>query len=429
MRPRHVFASSVIALLLAQACTSTEADPSTLSVDGGVSDSDAVTSDASSPDGADDAASICASGGPACVVTGMTNALAPSTTLDGGALHPKGFIGDPTVLFENGKYRMWFTSSRLRTPCGGEWWECLVQGMSYAESVDGKTWAPYLTASAATELASLVFEPSAGSWDETGIETSSVLRGHDGKLWMFYTGHKKPVGDLFWDAIGLAKSEDGIHWVREGTGPVLEPRSSWERVCLDAVPDPTGACSSAWGGLLEPSVIWDAAANTYRMWYVGVGTVDGVTTYRVGAATSPDGLVWQRRDTPVLVPGAPSAWDGYVVSHVNVVADPCGGYHMFYHGSGAADAAQCPTSTCTGYTPGSIGYAFSDDGSGFVWNRRPEPLIRPAPGAWDGFFVGGPSALFRGAELQLFYFGNRNVTESNAFNSQVALVSPSCRRE
>ncbi len=314
---------------------------------------------------------------------------------------------------------MWHTSSRTTTPCAGQWFECLVQGFGYAESEDGQRWTPHRLPAADAEMATLVFEPLASGWDRVGVETASVLRGHDGRLWMFYTGHRTPnQPDLPWDAIGLAFSDDGLTWTRSGGAPVLEPTLPWERVCDDA------ACLKPWGGLLEPSVVWEEDAKRYRMWYAAVGTLADVPTYRIGTATSPDGLTWTKHPEPVLVPGAVGAWDAYVVSHVNVVRDPCRGYHVFYHGYGAAEDARCAGGTCTGYTPGSIGYAFGEDG--ITFERASTPLVTPKAGAWDAFFVGGPSALFRGTDIELFYFGNRDLERANAFDSQVGRVTLSC---
>lgn len=368
----------------------------------------------------DGATATCSGDRPACVVLPtQTNAASPIALADGGALHPRGFIGDPSVIHDNGEYRMWFTSSRQRTPCAGAWYECLVQGIAYAESADGVTWTPHLLPQSQTELTTLVVESPPGAWDEAGMETASVLRGHDGRLRMFYTGHRAPAGQaLPWDAIGLAESDDGIVWKR-ALAPVFEPELPWERACCDV------ACNCRWGGVLEPSVLWDASTKTYRMWYAAVGDLGGVATYRIGYATSPDGLSWTRAASPVLVPGAAGAWDSYVVSHVNVVADACApGLHMFFHGYGAAEDAICQAGPCDGYTPGSIGYAFSTDG--LKWTRGAAPILRPRQGAWDGFFIGGPSALLRDGVLELFYFGNADRARANAFESQIARVTVAC---
>jgi len=47
------------------------------------------------------------------------------------------------------------------------------------------------------------------------------------------------------------------------------------------------------------------------MWYLGSGDFNGNTAWRIGHATSPDGLAWTRSsDTPVLDIGKEGNWDG-----------------------------------------------------------------------------------------------------------------------
>lgn len=379
--------------------------------------------DGAAPDAAvesgEDAPDPCSTG--ACALPpSLPHDQTPATTDEGGPLHPDGFLGDPTVLFEGGRYRMWFTSSRQELSCSGEWWECLVQGFAYAESADGETWDDsWLAPDDPEARTKLVFEPAPGGWERHGMETASVLRGHDGRLWMYYTGHLGAADPSypFWDAIGVAFSDDGITWT-PAAAPVFEAELGWERMCCDA------SCSCRWGGVLEPSVIYDSETGQYRMWYVGFGDVDGIATYRVGHATSADGLSWHRESGPVLDVGLPDEWDEFWVSHVDVVADPCGGYHLFYQGGGAWSEAACAGGGCVGFTPGAIGAAFSSDG--VTWEKRTEPVLEPEAGAWDGFFLGGPDALLRDGRLELFYFGNRDIESADAFDSEIGRTETDC---
>jgi len=318
---------------------------------------------------------------------------------------------------------MWFTSSRQDLSCSGEWYECLEQGFAYAESEDGQRWDDrWLAPDPPGSRTNLVFGPTPGGWDDVGVETASVLRDHEGRLRMYYTGHMEPPGPdtPFHDAIGMATSDDGIAWEKHGDGPVFAAQEPWERVCCDA------SCECVWGGVLEPSVLYDATHGTYHLWYAAFGQLGSLATYRLGHAVSQDGVSWERAPEPVLDVGLPEAWDGYWVSHVDVVADRCWGYHLFYHGSGAWSEEACASDPagCVGYTPGAIGYAFSADG--MAWTKHPAPLLEPMQGAWDGFFVGGPDALLRDGTVELFYFGNRDLAAANAFNSQIGQVPAVC---
>ena len=54
------------------------------------------------------------------------------------------------------------------------------------------------------------------------------------------------------------------------------------------------------------------------MWYTGY---DG-TSWRIGYATSLDGIVWEKyHANPVLGPGASGTWDGDGVAHPAVLFD------------------------------------------------------------------------------------------------------------
>lgn len=387
--------------------------------DGGETDAGA---DRDGADGSGDSADC--GGSPLCSLPAtLEHDESPLTTPGGGPLHPDGFIGDPTVVFEDGRYRMWFTSSRQDLSCSGPWYECLVQGIAYAESTNGQLFDDrWLVPDQDGERTRLVFEPDPAGWDRRGLETASVLRGPDGKLWMYYTGHMElPQPDVpFLDAIGLARSDDGIVWTRHADQPVFQATADWERVCCDA------DCDCAWGGVLEPSVLFDESSGQYHLWYVGFGERDSIATYRIGHAVSSDGLDWQRDPDPVLDLGEPEGWDGYWTSHVDVVSDPCSGFHLFYQGGGAWSESICEADPagCTGFTPGAIGYAFSPDG--IFWQKAGNPLLEPEPGRWDGFFVGGPDALFVDGVLHLFYFGNRDLAHANAFDSEMGHVALEC---
>jgi len=84
-------------------------------------------------------------------------------------------------------------------------------------------------------------------------------------------------------------------------------------------------------------------------------------TWRVGTATSPDGITWTRHPDPVLVASLP--WEG-VNLYLPEVISYGGGYAMWYTGWAAQTA---------------IGYAVSWDG--IHWGRWPgNPVLTPRPG-------------------------------------------------
>jgi hypothetical protein len=346
--------------------------------------------------------------------------------LEGGAnFHPYGFIGDPTIVVDDGgKYHLWLTSSSREHTCEGEFYECLTQGFAYAQSADGLVWDDAFIAPEhpETEYTKLVLSPKVVSWAPHGLETAAALKGPDGDWLMYFTGHQgAPEGSPvpFKDAIGVASSKDGVTWTVH-PNPVLEAESAWERFCLDE------GCATFAGGLLEPSVLWNADAKRFEMWYAGFGQPeDSFPTYRIGRAVSDDGLKWTRDPDPVLVPGVAGSWDEALVSHANVVRSG-GRYHLFYHGSSLADSEECedPNPGCPAFTPGSVGHATSDDG--VSWTRAKGPFIDRGAAPEHAFFVGGPTAIAVGGEIELTVFGNPDAETAAVFNSRLFRYRLSC---
>ncbi|EYF08887.1 Laminin G, sub domain 2 [Chondromyces apiculatus DSM 436] len=338
-----------------------------------------------------------------------------ATTANGTNLHPDDIVADPFVVFEDGRYRMWLTTV--------DWSEGTVfdatdrrMGTGYAESPDGLTWDDrHLRSARPGHRAELVLAP--GAWDAEGVETVSLARDAGGSWSLFYTGDY-PDGA---HAIGFARgADDGLHWERE-EAPVFVPESPWEQpVCTD----PPG-CTAKIGGVLEPSFLVDPDTGTQHLWYAAVHVPTADFTMSIGHASRQGEAPWVRAPGPVFDAGPVGAWDEVLVSHTHVIADPGGGYHLFYQGLSAAQNAQCKQEgSCPFYTPGSIGHAFSDDG--LTWIRDPEPLLVPDEAAGEGFFVGGPSALVRGDKLELFYFGIASRDDATFLRAHIGKAVADC---
>jgi predicted GH43/DUF377 family glycosyl hydrolase len=321
---------------------------------------------------------------------------------DGQHLSPYRIAGDPSVIRRGDHYELFFTSADRRRRAG----------IARAESRDGLSWTVWRNAANPDPVMDLALPPPDDSWEAPGIENANVLVGPDGLFRMYYTGNRVPEGSLHF-AIGLATSPDGIRWTRHPT-PVLEPMHDWEQPVCGQRGDPR---SCHHGGVLEPSVIYDARTRLYRMWYAGLGEPsDSYRTFRVGYATSPDGIAWARQSRPVFLPAGEGAWDQVWTSHVNVVADPVEGFHMFYFGTALAeyrDGAEMQR--------GAIGHAWSPDG--IRWERNPaNPILRPRPGQADAWTVGGPTALIENGRIRLWYFGGR----TSAITSDIMLAEARC---
>ena len=130
----------------------------------------------------------------------------PVQSTAGGALTPLNITADPSVIYENNRFRMWFTTgdSKKRT------------GIAYAESTDGKRWTMWKRGDrSADSLADLVVASTSNGWDAPGIENAAVLRLPSGGYRMYYTGNRPPEGSNAY-AIGLATSDDAITWRKHG---------------------------------------------------------------------------------------------------------------------------------------------------------------------------------------------------------------------
>lgn len=64
-----------------------------------------------------------------------------------------------------------------------------------------------------------------GSWDDLAIWTGSTI-GHDGRWYMLYTGVGRAEQGLV-QRIGLAESDDLVHWRKHPANPVIEADPRW----------------------------------------------------------------------------------------------------------------------------------------------------------------------------------------------------------
>ena len=260
-----------------------------------------------------------------------------------------GVCFDVSLLREEGKYRMWF-SWRPR------------KSIALVESPDGIHWGP----------PAIVLSPNPASGWEDNINRPVVLRKGDAYL-MWYTGQARAHS-----SIGLATSADGIHWERAAGAPVLSASEPWEKVAV-----------------MCPSVLWDASARLYRMWYSGGEQYEPDA---IGYATSSDARRWTKRaGNPMFSANPETPWERYKVTACQVLRH--GGWHyMFYIGFRDIDHAQ-------------IGLARSRDGL-TEWQRHPaNPIIRPGFNQWDHDACYKPYAIFDGRRWLVWYNGRRANVE------------------
>jgi predicted GH43/DUF377 family glycosyl hydrolase len=229
--------------------------------------------------------------------------------------------------------------------------------LACGESGDGVSWSPPRE----------VLRPER-EWEKDGVNRPCVVETAGG-WWMWYTGQNQGAQS---SAIGLAHSEDGLRWEREGEGPVLSPIGGWEKRAL-----------------MCPHVLEEN--GRFRMWYSGG---DRYEPDALGYAESADGRRWERAgDNPVLRPA--EGWEAARVAGACVVRREQD-YLAFYIGF------------AEGYERSQIGMARSPDGVR-GWERYPgNPVLGPgAEGEWDDCNVYKPYVLPGRDQWWLWYNASR----------------------
>jgi len=210
----------------------------------------------------------------------------------------------PKVVYDGSSFHMWYNGSRAN---GSE-------QIGYATSPDGSAWTRH-------EGNPVLASGEAGAWDSGNVGPGGVY--YDGESFhMWYAGNAANAPGVF--KVGYASSADGSTWTRSNVNPIMESESgTWES-----------------GRVTASSVLFDGLQ--YHMWYDG----GEFAKWRIGYASSPDGLNWTRSENnPVLEQGASGSWDSQFVSFASVLYDPNSEkYKMWYFGGDAS-------------VSGAIGYA------------------------------------------------------------------------
>jgi hypothetical protein len=125
-----------------------------------------------------------------------------------------------------------------------------------------------------------------------------------------------------------------IPWTKDPNNPVL-----------------SGGASGSWNRhVIWPNVIYNADSARYEMWFSATDgpPPSGWRPFRIGFATSPDGISWTMHPDPVLEPDA-GTWDESTVEGAAVIREN-GQYKMWYEGWSPPDEVSA------------LGYATSPDG-------------------------------------------------------------------
>ena len=201
-----------------------------------------------------------------------------------------------------------------------------------------------------------------GDWDAVDVLNPSVIRGHDGRLFNFYSGFDGRT----WHT-GLATSNDGHHWTREGRVLSPEPQN-WEGTYIAA----NGSARLVDG--------------EYSYWY----QAGALGQTRIGLARSRDGKVWRKEAQPVLELGPRGAWDEVSIGDPEVIRVGSQ-YYLYYLGQDRARRQR-------------LGVATSSDGVTFTKLRSNPILELGDAGHFDERGLGEP-AVWRHDGYWMLYTG------------------------
>jgi predicted GH43/DUF377 family glycosyl hydrolase len=261
-------------------------------------------------------------------------------------------ISWPFVIYDGTQFIMYYTGFPEISPEGG-------QG-GRATSHDGINW----TRDEGNPVLKVGLE---GEWDDATVFPGPVIfDGSEYKMW--YTGYDGTQ----W-RIGIATSIDGIDWIKYEGNPVFDIGDSgnWDDSAVTA-----------------STVLVNESG--YKMWYGGWES--GTRIWRVGYATSSDGIIWERHaENPVLDVGESGEWDDEDIGHGYVILNG-NTYEMWYQGyNGSIERT---------------GYATSPDG--IKWTKyENNPILVPESG-WEAQGAAIGSVLLYDSEYRMWYMGHNS---------------------
>ena len=222
-----------------------------------------------------------------------------------------------------------------------------------------------------------------GTFDEHGIFPLNVVR-RGAQIYGYTCGWSRRVSVSVETSIGLAvSSDDGLTFQKLGDGPVLT--SSPQEPCL--VGD---------GFVREFNGAW-------HMWYIfGLGwkrfspDAPPDRVYKIGHATSNDGVSWQKEEGRRIISDRLNADESQALPTV-IEAD--GAYHMFFCYRESSDFR---ASKGRGYR---IGYAYSTNLQD--WTRDDANAgIDVTPGGWDSDMMCYPHVFECDGSIYMLYNGD-----------------------
>lgn len=222
-----------------------------------------------------------------------------------------------------------------------------------------------------------------GCFDEHGIFPMSVMR-HGDAVYGYTCGWNRRVSVSVDTAIGLAVSHDeGLTFQRIGMGPVLAASQN------------------------EPYLVGDGfvklVSNVFHMWYIfGTGwkkysmDLDPDRTYKIGHATSSDGIEWVKDELRCIITDRLGPDECQALPTVIGIGSR---HHMFFCYRESFDFRK---KVGRGYR---IGHAWSDDLVNWVRDDE-HPHLAGTLGEWDSDMQCYPHVFECDEKVYLLYNGN-----------------------
>ncbi|EPY2271653.1 hypothetical protein ACXAUS_000439 [Clostridium sporogenes] len=220
-----------------------------------------------------------------------------------------------------------------------------------------------------------------GCFDEHGIFPMNVLK-YENKVLGYTCGWNRRTSVSVDTSIGLAISYDnGITFKKNGQGPIMT------------------------SSLHEPFLVGDPFVQIYddvfHMWYIfGIewkifpGETDPQRIYKIGHATSKDGIEWERDSKPIITEKFEDESQA-----LPTIIKLKNRYHMFFCYRQSSDFRENKN---RGYR---LGYAFSDDLVN--WARDDEKCgIEVTEGSWDSDMLCYPHIFKCDDNIYMLYNGN-----------------------
>lgn len=288
------------------------------------------------------------------------NSLNPVLEVDTQPLQPLS-MPVPSIVQTDSDYKMWFTE-----------YSGLKHQIGFATSLDGINWTKY---SSNPVLSPKVNDP----WEKEIGEPSVIYINDSYTMWFASLNFTQKESFR----ISRTTSLDGISWTPH---QIIFTKSSavWESE-----------------GVNRPSVL--LINGEYKMWY---GARDSSGIWRIGYATSLNGIDWNRHPDPVLQPSL--SWESTVVASANVIFLD-GIYHMYYHAG----------PVFLHY----IGHATSTDG--INWTKDPSPILERGSSLadFDRNMIAAPSVVRVANKLRLYYAGHDGANWRIGFAEETLPVS------